>query len=60
VVESLPAGDVRDTDVIPGQEEPPEEEMATQAVFLLGEQRSLVGYNSPWGCKEEDMTEHLI
>jgi len=29
--------------------------------FLLGEsheQRSLVGY-SPWGCKEEDMTEQL-
>ena len=41
-----------------GQEDPLEEEMATQSFILAWEfhgQRSLVDY-SPWGHKELDMT----
>ena len=43
------------------QEDPPEKEMATPPVFLLGKshgQRSLMGH-SPWGCKESDVSEQL-
>ena len=42
-----------------GQEDPLEESMATNPVFLPGEsngQKSLENY-SPWGRKESDMTE---
>ncbi len=44
-----------------GQEDPLEEEMATNPVFMPGKShgpRSLVGY-SPWGHKESDTTEQL-
>ena len=45
-----------------GQEDPPEEGMATHSSILAWRiphgQRSLVGY-SPWGRKESDMTERL-
>ena len=43
----------------PGQEDPPEEEMATTQIFFPGEshgQRSLAGY-SLWGRKESDVTD---
>ena len=37
--------------------------MAKPAPVFLPEkfhgQRSLVGYSSPWGCKELDMTEQI-
>ena len=42
-----------------GWEDPLEKAMATHSVFLSGEshgQRSMAG-NSPWDCKELDMTE---
>ena len=56
------AGDAGDARSIPGEEEDPlEEEMATQSSTLAGEshgQRSLVGY-STWGHKESDTTEQL-
>ena len=42
-----------------GKEDPLEKGMLPTPVFLPGEshgQRSLAGY-SPWGCKEQDMTE---
>ena len=42
-----------------GREDPLEEEMATHSSILAGESSgkgSLTGY-SPWGCKEQDMTE---
>ena len=45
-----------------GREDPLEEEMATPSNIFAGEsheQRSLVGYR-PWGCKELDMTEHMM
>ena len=44
-----------------GREDPLEKGMATHSTILAWEfhgQRSLEGY-SPWGCKEEDMTEQL-
>ena len=44
-----------------GQEDPLENEMATNSRFLAWRvhgQRSLVGY-SPWDRKESDMTEQL-
>ena len=50
-----------DIDLIPGQEDPLEEEMATHSSIPAGEshgQRSLVGY-SPRGPKESDMTQWL-
>ena len=50
-----------DSDLIPGQEEPLEGEMAPTPVLLPGEshgQRSLAGC-SPWGHKESDATEQL-
>ena len=61
MVKNLPAnaGDRRDMGLIPGQEDPLEEEMATHSVFSPGKfhgQRSLVGY-SPWDHKELDTTE---
>ena len=43
-----------------GEEDPPEEEMATHSTILAGKscgQGSLAGY-SPQGCKESDSTEH--
>ena len=55
------ARDARDSSLIPGQEDPAEQEMATPPVFLPGKfhgQRTLAGY-SPWGCKELDTTEQL-
>ena len=41
-----------------GQEDPPEEGMATHSSIIAWRilQRSLVGYSS-WGCKESDTTE---
>ena len=42
-----------------GQEDPLKENVATTPVFFPGEfheQKSLAG-NSPWSCKESDMTE---
>ena len=51
-VKNLP-GNAGDTGLIPGSEDPLEEEMATLPVFLLGKshgQRGLVGY-CPWNCK---------
>ena len=61
VVKSPPAnaGDVRDTDLIPGLGRSLEEGMATHSSVLawrINGQRSLVGY-SPWGHKDLDMTE---
>ena len=47
-----------DPGLIPSQEDPLEEGMATHSSILAGEfqgQRSLIGYSS-WGCKESDMT----
>ena len=45
-----------------GWEDPLEEGMATHYSILAGEshrERSLAGY-SPWGCKESDMTKHIL
>ena len=62
VVKNLPAyaGDIRDTDLIPGLGRFPwRRAYQPTQVFLPGEshrQRSLVGY-SPWGHKELDRTE---
>ena len=46
---------------IPGSLEGPlEKGLATHSISLPGEfhrQRSLTGYNSPWGCKESDVPE---
>ena len=53
------AGDIRDTGLIPGREDPLEKEMAPHFVFLPEKshvQMSLVGY-SPWGSKVLDTTE---
>jgi len=59
VVKNLPA--VQETWIQSlGQEDPPEEEMATHSSILAEEshrQRSLVGY-SPWGHNESDSTNH--
>ena len=46
-------------DLIPGWEDPLEEEMATHSSILAWRipcTRSLVGH-SPWGCKESDTIE---
>ena len=61
MVKNLPAnaGDVRDVGLIPGWEDPLEEEMATLSSILAWKipwKRSLVGYR-PWGHKESHMTE---
>ena len=53
------AGDIRDTDLIPGSGRSPEEGHGNPLVFLsrkYHEQRSLVGY-SPRGSKESDRTK---
>ena len=45
-----------------GQEDPLEEKMAIYSCILARKihgQRSLEGH-SPWGCKELDMTEHIL
>ena len=45
-----------------GQEDPLEEKMATYSSILARKihgQRSLEGH-SPWGCKESDMTGHIL
>ena len=45
-----------------GQEDPLEEKMAIYSSILARKihgQRSLEGH-SPWGCKELDMTEHIL
>ena len=60
MVKNLPAN-AGDKGSIPGQEESPEEGMATHSSILAliaHGQRSLVGY-SPWRCKESDRTEQL-
>ena len=57
MVKNLPANS-GDAGLIPGLEDPLEEEVATTPVLLPGKfhgQRSLVDY-SPWGSKESDMT----
>ena len=54
------AGEVRDTSLIPGWEDPLEEEMATHSnipAWRIAYQKSLVGY-SLRGRKESNMTEH--
>ena len=57
VAKTLPA--MQETQVrFLGQEDPREEDMATQSSILAEKshgQGSLVGYN-PWGCKESDTT----
>ena len=53
------AGNVRDSSLIPGHEDPLEKGMPSHPVFLPREshgQRSLVGY-SQWGHQESDMAE---
>ena len=54
------AGDIRDTDLIPGREDSPREGNGNPLQYSCLEnprgQRSLVGY-SPWARKELDMTE---
>ena len=56
------AGDTGDTSLIPGSGMISwERKWQPTPVFLPGKphgQRSLVG-DSPWGCKESDMTEQL-
>ena len=58
MVKNLPASerDIRDADLIPGQEDPWRGKWQPTLVSLPGEshgQRSLVDY-SPWGCKKSD------
>ena len=51
-----------DTSLIPRSGRSPGEGTGNPGEFLPGEfhgQRSLVGYNSPWGCKKSEMTEQL-
>ena len=52
-----------DQGLIPGSGRAPgERKWLPTAVFLPGEyheQNSLMGYRSPWGCKESDTTEQL-
>ena len=51
------AGDIKDADSVPGQEDPWRKAWQPTPVFLPGEShRSLAGY-SPWGHKESDMIE---
>ena len=55
------AGDIRDTDSIPGSRRSPRVGNGTPLPFLHGKshgQRNLAGY-SPWGCKESDTAEHI-
>ena len=55
------AGDIRDTDSIPGLEDPWRRKWQPTPVFLPGEshgQGSLAGY-SPWGQEESDTTKRL-
>ena len=59
MVKNLPAN-IRDKGLIPGSEDPLEEDTATHSSILTWEipwTESLVGY-SPWGRRESDMTEH--
>ena len=61
MVKNLPANerDIRDVDLIPGQEDPWRGKWQPTLVSLPGEshgQRSLVDY-SPWSRKELDTTE---
>ena len=63
VVKNQPtnAGDLRDTSLISGQEDPWRRGWEPTPVFLPGEshgRRTLVGY-SPRGSKESDVTEAL-
>ena len=58
MVKNLPANerDIRDVDLIPGQEDPWRGKWQPTLVSLPGEshgQRSLVDY-SPWSCKKSD------
>ena len=67
MVKNPPAnvGDARDVGLIPCQEDPMEEKMATYSIFLSVKShglRSFAGY-SPWGRKESDkseVTEHAF
>ena len=56
------AGDVRDTDSIPGLGRSPEVGNGNSLQYSCLEkshgQRRLAGY-SPWGCKKSDLAEHL-
>ena len=54
VVKNLSAGDIRDTGLIPGWEDPLEKDMATHCSVLAWRIPC-----SPWGHKELDMTEQL-
>ena len=61
VVKNLPAnaGDIWDVGLMPIQEDPLEESLATHSSVLAWKihgQRSMAGY-SPWGCKKSDMTK---
>ena len=53
------AGEARDVGLIPYQEDPMNEEMATHSSILAWRipRKSLVAY-SLWGCKELDTAEH--
>ena len=53
------AGDVRDTDSIPGWEDPLEEGMQPTPVFSLRESHGQLSQEScrPWGHKESGTTE---
>ena len=61
MVRNLPdhAGATRDAALIPGQEDPLREEMATHSSILAWKipQTEEPGGLSPWGHKESDMTE---
>ena len=66
MVKNLPAnaGDIRDSDLIPGAGRSPGEGNGNPLQYSclensMHEQRSLVGYiYSPWGLKELYMTKH--
>ena len=56
------AGATGDMGLIPGQENPLEEEMAAHSSILAWESqghRSLAGF-SPWDCQESDVIEYSI
>ena len=61
MVKNLPAnaGDIRDAGLIPGSEDPPEEDMATHSSILAWRiaQTEEPGGLQSWGHKELDMTE---
>ena len=53
------AGDIRDSDSIPGSGRSPGVGNGNPLPGESHRQRSLAGY-SPWGCRESDMTEATL